>query len=101
MINEIAILAQQEKWVVGFQNIFPPKNIRLILYDEDLRSLRRFTNATIAESIDDCVKSADMVLVCVPIKNTPLTVKECAKKNEVWFRISRNIICKTQYYQNT
>ena len=81
MINEIAIIGAAGKMGYWFSKYFSAKkNIRLTLYDEDLRTLRRYRTANIAESIDDCVKTADMVLVCVPIKNTPMTVKECAEK---------------------
>lgn len=81
MLNEIAIIGAAGKMGYWFSKYFSTiENIRLTLYDEDLRSLRLYTTATIAESIDECVKTADMVLVCVPIKNTPLTIKECAKK---------------------
>jgi prephenate dehydrogenase len=35
---------------------------------------------TIYENFSQCVETADLVLVCVPVKNTPSSTKKCASK---------------------
>ncbi|AIC14774.1 prephenate dehydrogenase/arogenate dehydrogenase family protein [Nitrososphaera viennensis] len=36
-------------------------------------------NVKNARNIADCVKNADLVMVCVPVKHTPAVIKQCAK----------------------
>jgi len=48
-------------------------------YDVNRKMLRPSANVRVANSISDCVKGADLVLVSVPVRLTPLVIKECTK----------------------
>lgn len=53
--------------------------MQVSVYDIKKSSLKFQGNVKIAGSISASVKSADFVLVCVPVNATPETIKECAK----------------------
>jgi prephenate dehydrogenase len=80
MIKEAAIIGAGGRMGYWFSKYFDKKGVRVSAYDIDLTSLKPSNNMTIYENYSECVESADLVLICVPIKNTPSTIKECAPK---------------------
>ena len=63
-----------------FSKYFDKKGVRVSAYDIDVTSLKPSNNMTIYENFSECVETADLVLVCVPVKNTPSATKKCASK---------------------
>jgi prephenate dehydrogenase len=80
MITSVAIIGAG-KMGLWFCNYFSKKdNYYLMLYDERKinLSLKKFSyKLTICKTLDECVKKADMVIVCVPIKTTFATINKC------------------------
>jgi len=62
-----------------FANYFLRRGLKVSVYDVKKSSLKFSGSVRIAGSISTCVKSADLVLVCVPVNATPKIIKECAK----------------------
>jgi len=80
MIKKIAIIGAGGDMGYWFSKYFNKKHKILSLYDIRPISQKPPNNAIICTNIRDCVKTADLVLVCVPVKNTPQTIEECASK---------------------
>ena len=80
MIKEIAVIGAGGNMGSWFSKYFQKKGIRLSVYDINPASLKSFSNKIIYENIADCVRGADLVLVCVPIRNTPVIIGECASQ---------------------
>ena len=80
MIKNIAIIGAGGDMGYWFSKYFNKKHKILSLYDIRPISQKRPNNAIICTNIRDCVKTADLVLVCVPVKNTPQTIEDCASK---------------------
>jgi prephenate dehydrogenase len=80
MIKNIAIIGAGGNMGYWFSKYFNKKHKILSLYDIRPISQKPPNNAIICTNIRDCVKTADLVLVCVPVKNTPQTIEECASK---------------------
>jgi prephenate dehydrogenase len=80
MIKNIAIIGAGGDMGYWFSKYFNKKHKVLSLYDIRPISQKPPNNAVIYNNIGDCVKKADLVLVCVPVKNTPQIIEECASK---------------------
>ena len=81
MIKQISIIGAGGKMGSWFTNYFSKRNnAHLILYDINPHFQSNVDNSTISHNIDDCVGNADIVFLCVPVRNTPITVKRCASK---------------------
>jgi prephenate dehydrogenase len=81
MIKEISIIGAGGKMGSWFTNYFKKRNdTHLLLYDIDPHFQCHIDNSTICDKIDDCVGNADIVFLCVPVRNTPTTLKLCASK---------------------
>ena len=80
MIKNIAIIGAGGDMGYWFSKYFNKKHKILSLYDIKPISQKAPDNAIICTNIRDCVKTADLVLVCVPVKNTPQTIEECASE---------------------
>lgn len=80
MIKNIAIIGAGGDMGYWFSKYFNKKHKVLSLYDIRPVSQKPPSNAVIYNNIGDCVKKADLVLVCVPVKNTPQIIEECASK---------------------
>ena len=63
-----------------FSRYFNNKGIGLSVYDINPASMKCSSNTIIYENITNCVQGADLVLVCVPTKTTPVMIHECASK---------------------
>jgi prephenate dehydrogenase len=80
MIKEIAIIGAAGNMGCWFSKYFNKKGIGLSVYDLDASSLKSYSNTIICKNISDCVYAADLVLICVPIKDTPSMIEECASQ---------------------
>jgi prephenate dehydrogenase len=80
MIKEIAIIGAAGNMGCWFSRYFNKKGIGLSVYDLDASSLKSYSNTIICKNISDCVHDADLVLICVPIKDTPSIIEECASQ---------------------
>ncbi len=78
-MQEIAIIGAAGKMGSWFTNYFVQRGLRVSVYDVNKKILRPFDNIRIENSISDCVKGADLVLVSVPVRMTPRVLRECAK----------------------
>jgi prephenate dehydrogenase len=78
-LQEIAVVGAGGKMGLWFTSYFAGRRPLVSIYDVNRRSLKASGNIRIAGSIKECVKSADLVLVCVPVRLTPKVVAECAK----------------------
>lgn len=63
-----------------FSRYFNNKGIGISVYDIKPASMKCSSNTIIYENITNCVQGADLVLVCVPTKTTPVMIHECASK---------------------
>jgi prephenate dehydrogenase len=80
-IKEIAIIGANGKMGSWFTNYFLKKYDDLILSVYDVRKSLPFSNKIrIADDIGDCVRTADIVIICVPVQHIPDVIKECASK---------------------
>jgi prephenate dehydrogenase len=81
MIKEISIIGAGGKMGSWFTNYFSKRNdTHLLLYDINPHFQCHKDNSTICDKIDDCVRNADIVFLCVPIRDTPMTLELCASK---------------------
>lgn len=81
MIKKISVIGAGGKMGSWFTNYFSKRdNARLLLYDINPHFQSHIDNSTICDNIDDCVVNADIVFLCVPVKNIPITLKRCASK---------------------
>jgi prephenate dehydrogenase len=80
MIKEIAVIGAGGNMGCWFSRYFNNKGIGLSVYDIKPASMKCSSNTIIYENITNCVQGADLVLVCVPTKTTPLMIHECASK---------------------
>lgn len=62
-----------------FTNYFAWRGFGVSVYDINRQMLRPSGSVRVASSIDDCVSKADFVLVSVPVRMTPLVIRECTK----------------------
>jgi prephenate dehydrogenase len=76
---EVAVIGAGGKMGSWFANYFLRRGMQVSVYDVKKSSLKFTGDVKVAGSISACVKSADFVLVCVPVNATPKTIKECAK----------------------
>jgi prephenate dehydrogenase len=80
MIKEIAVIGAGGNMGCWFSRYFNNKGIGLSVYDINPASMKCSSNTIIYENITNCVQGADLVLVCVPTKTTPVMIHECASK---------------------
>ena len=80
MIKNIAIIGAGGDMGYWFSKYFNKKHKVLSLYDIRPICQKPPNNAIIYTNMGDCVKKADLVLVCVPVKTTPQIIEECASK---------------------
>src|SRR5918996_2968515 len=81
MTKEISVIGAAGKMGSWFTKYFSKRNnARLLLYDINPSFHCDLENSAICHSIDDCVGNADIVFICVPIRNIPSTLKQCASR---------------------
>lgn len=79
-MREVAIVGAAGKMGSWFTDYFARRGLRVSAYDVNRKTLSAFGNVRVASGIDDCVKDADLVVICVPVHITPKIIKECAKR---------------------
>ena len=79
-MREIAIIGAGGKMGAWFVGYFSRRVQSVVAYDVDRKSIIPPSgNVRIAQSVRECVKGADLALVCVPVRLTPQVIGECAK----------------------
>src|SRR6185503_5795516 len=78
-LQQVAILGAAGKMGSWFTEYFARRGFHVCVYDVNRKGLRASNNIRVADSIADCVKDADIVLVSVPLRVTPKIVRQCAK----------------------
>lgn len=78
-MQEIAIIGAAGKMGSWFTNYFAKRGLRVSAYDINRKTLHTSGKSRVADSIADCVKDADLVLVSVPVHTTPKIIRECTK----------------------
>lgn len=80
MEQRIAIIGAGGKMGSWFVSYFSRRKARITAYDANRESLGSLpSNAFIATTLADCVKDADMVIICVPVQLTAKVIRECAR----------------------
>ena len=75
----IAVVGAGGKMGAWFANYFARRGKVVSVYDVNTSALKQLENVRVAKSIPDCVRTADLVFVCVPVRLTPKVVQQCAK----------------------
>lgn len=76
--QKIAVIGAGGKMGSWFTNYFIRQEMQVSVFD--LQKILQFSqNVKVASSINDCVRDADLVIICVPVSATPQLVNECAK----------------------
>ncbi|MDX1371419.1 MAG: prephenate dehydrogenase/arogenate dehydrogenase family protein [Nitrososphaeraceae archaeon] len=79
-MKEISIIGAGGKMGSWFIDFFShKKNITLKVFDIDPQSLKSTPNLIVEYTIKDCVKSSDIVILCVPLKITAKMIEKCSK----------------------
>jgi prephenate dehydrogenase len=78
-LQEIAIVGAAGRMGSWFIKYFCRRGLRVSVYDVNKKMLRPSSNVRVAKNISICVKGADLVLVCVPVRTTPRVIRECLK----------------------
>lgn len=73
---QVAIIGAAGKMGAWFSSYFARQGSEVSAFDV---KPFRIGNVRNAKSVADCVKNADLVMVCVPVKSTPAAVKQCAQ----------------------
>jgi prephenate dehydrogenase len=76
---QVAIIGAAGKMGAWFSSYFARQGSEVSAFDVKPFQINNVRNA---KSIADCVKNADLVMVCVPVKRTPAAVKQCAQAME-------------------
>ena len=80
-IGQVAVVGAAGKMGSWFCAYLARRGLDVLGYDiNQQKKLKTLDNVHMKESLDDCVKEADLVLICVPLVDTPRVIKECAKK---------------------
>jgi prephenate dehydrogenase len=85
---QVAIIGAAGKMGAWFCGYFARQKSEVSAFDVRPFQIKGVRNAP---SIADCVKNADLVMVCVPVKHTPAVIKWCApemKQGALLFEIS-------------
>lgn len=81
MIKNIAIIGGGGKMGSWFSKYFSNNmRIKQLVYDINPQSIRSYSNVVVCENITKCISSADLVLLCVPVAQTPSLITYCALK---------------------
>ena len=80
-IRQVAIVGAAGKMGSWFCAYFARRGLDVSAYDIKKQKKRKtLDNVHVEDSLNDCVKDADLVLICVPPISTPRAIGECAKK---------------------
>lgn len=73
---QVAIVGAAGKMGAWFALYFAKREYKVSAFD--VKPFQVSNNVRNAASISDCVKNADLVMVCVPVKRTPAVVRQCS-----------------------
>lgn len=78
-MKEVSIIGAGGKMGSWFINFFShKKDITLKIFDINPESLKGIHNSIVAYTIEDCVKSSDVVILCVPLRVTAKMIEKCS-----------------------
>jgi prephenate dehydrogenase len=81
VIKNIAIIGGGGKMGSWFSKYFSNNmRIKQLVYDINPQSIRSYSNVVVCENITQCISYADLVLLCVPVAQTPSLITYCALK---------------------
>ena len=78
-MRQVAIIGAAGKMGSWFTGYFARHGLNVSAYDINQKILKSSKNVKVENSLHDCVKDADLVIVSVPLNRTPQVIKECAK----------------------
>jgi prephenate dehydrogenase len=79
-LQQVAIIGAAGRMGSWFSSYFVQHGLEVLAYDISDKKLKKSSSKVrVQNSITACVREADLVLVCVPVQNTPQTIKECTK----------------------
>ena len=78
-LKEVAVVGAAGRMGSWFVSYFAKRGWRVFAYDVNKSAVNVSSSIRIADSIADCVKDADLVLVSVPVRMTPKIIGECIK----------------------
>jgi prephenate dehydrogenase len=78
-LQHVAIVGAAGKMGSWFMSYFAHRGLDVSAFDINQKKLKPSDGVKIQNSLADCVKDADFVLVCVPVQKTPQAIKECTK----------------------
>jgi len=79
-MHEVAIVGAAGKMGSWFMRHFSRRGFEVFVYDINKVRIRRQKGVRVKDNLNDCVRHADLVLVCVPLNIIPSVVKDCASK---------------------
>ena len=78
-MRQVGIVGSAGKMGSWFAGYFARRGLDVSAYDINQKTLKTSGNVKVEDSLHDCVKDADLVLVSVPLLMTPPAIKECTK----------------------
>jgi prephenate dehydrogenase len=79
-LQQVAIVGAAGKMGTWFASYFAHRGLNVSAYDINQKKILKTSGKVkVQESLFECVRDADLVLVCVPMHKTPQVVKECTK----------------------
>jgi len=100
MLREIAIVGAGGRMGRWFSRHFSErKGVKLMLYDTNSSSVKATQNTMVCDELFRCVANADLVMVCVPISRTALTIRRCATKMKPGAILAEIASIKHQSYE--
>ena len=78
-MRQVGIVGSAGKMGSWFTGYFARRGLDVSAYDINQKTLKTSGNVKVEDSLHDCVKDADLVLVSVPLLMTPQAIKECTK----------------------
>jgi prephenate dehydrogenase len=79
-LQQVAIVGAAGKMGTWFASYFAHRGLNVSAYDINQKKILKTSGKVkVQESLVECVRDADLVLVCVPMHKTPQVVKECTK----------------------
>jgi prephenate dehydrogenase len=75
----VAVVGAAGKMGSWFTRYFAQRGLDVSAYDINQKMLKTSSKVKVQKSLHRCVQDADLVLVCVPVQNTPQVIKECIK----------------------
>jgi prephenate dehydrogenase len=78
-MRQVAIIGAAGKMGSWFTGYFAQRGLNVSAYDINQKILKSSENVKVENSLHDCVKDADLVIVSVPLHRTPQVIKDCAK----------------------